>query len=219
FFMTRTVQHDHGQVFDIASQPARDVFQIVFHRSIDIDNAARRRANHDLVHVNIRRVQQTTAFCSGEYGDRVVGAESAEVCAFERVDRNVDLGARFSDFIADAESAANFLADVEHWSFIAFAFADHHASTHGNRVHYFPHRLDGYVIGKLPVALTHGSGGSYRRGFGYAQEIQRQLALCSEIVTHLLLLFRNHAEMLVHTSKNHPQITQNMVGSLVSDML
>src|SRR6185369_3150808 len=142
----------------------------------------------DLVHVNIRRVQQTTAFGSSQHGDRVVRAKSAEVCAFERIDSDVDLRTRFGNLLTDAKSAANFLSDVKHWGFIAFALTNNDASTHGNAVHYFPHRLDGDVIGTLPVALTHGSGGSDRRGFSYAQEIQRQLALCSEVVTHLLLL-------------------------------
>src|SRR6185295_3755037 len=74
-----------------------------------------------------------------EDGDRVVRAKGAEVCAFERVDSDVDLRTRFGNLLADAKSAANFLSDVKHWGFIAFALTNHHASTHGNAVHYFPH--------------------------------------------------------------------------------
>src|SRR6185369_1297055 len=147
-------------VFDVASQATRDVFEIVFNRSIDIDDAARGWSNDDLVHVSVRRVQQTTTFGSSENGDCVVGAKGAEVCAFERVDSDVDFGTRFGNLLANAKPAANFLTDIEHRRFIAFALANHHASTHGNTVHHFPHRLDGDGIGTLPVTLTHRAGGS-----------------------------------------------------------
>jgi len=82
------------------------------------------------------------------------------------------------------QSAADLRADVKHGRFVAFAFANHHAPAHRHRVHYFPHCLDSHMIGKLSVTLSHCSCCRDRRGLGYAQEIQRQLALCPQVVTH-----------------------------------
>src|ERR1700752_1625277 len=186
--MSRAVEHNHRQIFDIASETPRNVLQVVFHRGINVDDPARRWPNYNLVHVDIGCIQQTTPFGGSQNCNRVVGAKRAEVRALERIDGYINLRTRFSNLLTNTKAAAYFFANVEHRRFVTFAFANHHAPAHGHSVHYFPHCFDSYVIRKLSITLTHGSGGSYCRGFGYAQEIQRQLALCSEVVTHLLLL-------------------------------
>ena len=40
FFMSRSVEDDHGQVFDVAAQAARDVLQVVFDWCVNVHNAA-----------------------------------------------------------------------------------------------------------------------------------------------------------------------------------
>jgi hypothetical protein len=40
------------------------------------------------------------------------------------------------------------------------------------------------MIGKFSITLPHRSCRRDRRGLGYTQEIQRQLALCPQVVTH-----------------------------------
>src|SRR5712691_1368340 len=91
-FVARPIQNDHGQVFDVATQTARNVAQVVFDGRVDVDHAARRWPDDDLVHVNIRRVQQTAALSRRQHGDRVVRAERAQVRAFQRIDGDVHLG-------------------------------------------------------------------------------------------------------------------------------
>src|SRR5712692_84088 len=91
-FVSRAIQIDHGQVFDVATQTPRDVAQVVFDGRVDVDHPARRWPDDDLVHVNIRRVQQTATLGSRQHGDRIVRAERAQVRAFQRIDGNVHFG-------------------------------------------------------------------------------------------------------------------------------
>src|SRR5687767_7713742 len=115
--MSRTIQNDHGQVFDVASQSSCDVLEVVFHWRIDIHHSARRWSNDDLVHVNIGRVEQTTALGRSQYGDGVVCSERTEVRAFEWVNGDINLRTRLGNLLACVKTAADLLADVEHWRF------------------------------------------------------------------------------------------------------
>ena len=55
-------------------------------------HAARGGADHDLLHVDVGRVEQPAALGSGEHRDRAGAAGGAQVGALERVDRDVDFG-------------------------------------------------------------------------------------------------------------------------------
>ena len=74
------------------SKARGDVAQVLGHRRVEVDHAARGRADDDLVHVDVGRVEQAAALGGGEHRDRVRGAGGAEVGALERIDRDVDLG-------------------------------------------------------------------------------------------------------------------------------
>ena len=69
-----------------------DVF---LRRRVEIDDALRiARADGDLVHVDVGRVEQRAAFGHRHGGDRARHVLGAERGAFERIDRDVDLRAR-----------------------------------------------------------------------------------------------------------------------------
>src|SRR2546429_9442178 len=44
FLVPRTIQNDHGQVFDVATKTPRYVTQIFFYGRVNVDHAARRRS-------------------------------------------------------------------------------------------------------------------------------------------------------------------------------
>ena len=129
-------------------------------------------ADDDFFHVTVRGVQQASALRGGQHGDRSGRAGGAEVRAFERIDGDVD----FRNFRAVGKVGADFLADVEHGSFVALAFADDDGAAHGDGVHGLPHRLGGHLIGELAFALAHGVGGGDGRHFDHAQKSRRQVA-------------------------------------------
>jgi len=84
----------------------------------------------------------------------------------------------------NAKAAADFFADVKHGRLVALAFTDHNATTHRYGIHRFTHRFDGNVIGILTIALAHRACRGDCRGFTNAEEIQRQFAICPQLVTH-----------------------------------
>src|SRR5258708_13501748 len=63
---------------------------------------------------------------------------------------------------AVAPACAYLLANIEHGSFVALAFADHDGPAHGHGVHAFAHRFGGDFICFMAVPQTHGIGGTRR---------------------------------------------------------
>ena len=91
--------------------------QVLGRRRIEIDDAVGiARADGDLVHVHVGRVQQAAALGDREHGQRVRHLLGADRGAFERIDGDVDFR---------AFAGADLLADVEHRRFVHLAFADH----------------------------------------------------------------------------------------------
>src|ERR1700722_548024 len=57
FFVARAIEHDDGQIFDVAVKPLRDGFQVVGDRSIKIDGAFAAWADDHFFHVDIGSVE------------------------------------------------------------------------------------------------------------------------------------------------------------------
>src|SRR6185437_4874891 len=122
------VEHDDDQVFHVAVHAFGNVLQVVDHGRINVHCALAGRADHDLFHVAVRRIQQSAAFRSGQHGDGAGRAGGAQVRALEGIDGDVHLG----NFGAVGKFGANFFADVKHGRLIAFALANHDGAAHGN---------------------------------------------------------------------------------------
>src|SRR5690606_11458781 len=74
-FVTRAVEANDREIIDIPAEPAGNVTEIVLNRRIDIDGALTRGADDDLVHIDVRRVEQPAAFSGSEHGNGVVRTE------------------------------------------------------------------------------------------------------------------------------------------------
>src|SRR5437588_3938289 len=169
--VARAVENDDGQVFDVAREAARDGLEVVFDRRVNINRAARRRPDDDLVHVDVGRVQKPAALGGGEHGDGVVRAQRAEVRAFQGVNGDVNVWevVRRSVLVV---ARADLLADEEHGGLVALALADDDATAHRHYVHLLAHRLDRHVVGVLAVALPHRPRSGDGRRLAHAQEVQ-----------------------------------------------
>ena len=81
------------------------------------------RPDDQLLHVEIRRMQQPAALGRGEHGDGVRRAGGAQVRALQRIDGDVDRRQRAGS--RRLRRDADLLTDVEHRRLVALPFADH----------------------------------------------------------------------------------------------
>ena len=101
-------------------------------------------------------------------GERVGQALGGDGRAFERIERDVDLG---------AAAEPDLLADIEHRRLVALALADHDGAVDGERVQRAAHGVDRRLVGRLLVAAAHQLGGRERRRLGHAHRFQREIAV------------------------------------------
>src|SRR5215471_5530302 len=122
-------------------------------------------------------MQQTPLFRAGHHRDGIRGPGSAEVGAFERVDRDIDLGIVIDIVSVGPMTHTHLLSDIQHWGIVTFAFSNHDLPAHWNAVHDFSHCLNCHMIRILPIALPHCLGGGNPRCFNHSQEIESELVL------------------------------------------
>ena len=108
--------------------------------------------DHDLVHVDIRRVQQTAFFRRRQHGDRVGRASGAEVGSLQRIDRDVHLRVN----LPFGPTAPQRLADIEHRRLVPFSLADYDGAAHLEPVELFAHRFHGHLVGVFSLSVSHG---------------------------------------------------------------
>ena len=104
--------------------------------------------------------------------DRARHVLGAERRAFERIDRDVDLGAVL---------VADLLADEQHRRLVALALADHHRAVDRQLVELAPHGVDRGLVGGLLVAAAAQPRRRHRRALGHAHDLERQDALQHQV--------------------------------------
>ena len=126
------------------------------------------RADGDLVHVAVGRVQQRAGVRHGDGGDRARHVLGAERRAFQRIDGDVDLGAALG---------ADLLADEQHRRFVDLALADHHRAVDRQLVELAPHGVDRGLVGGLVLAAAAQPRRRHRRALGHAHDLEGENAL------------------------------------------
>ena len=132
-------------------------------RRVDVNVRRRLTADRELLHVRVRRVQQTAALGDRHNGDRVRQPVGDEVRTLDRVNGDIDLGAARPDL----------LADEQHRCFVAFAFADDDAAGDLHLAERVAHLLDGRAVGRVALASTHPARSRQRGALGHLHEIER----------------------------------------------
>ena len=159
-FMARTIKDAHTDIGGVDALGFGETPYVFVGWRIKINDAfGVSRANRQLIHVGIRRMQETAARREGDHCERIGHGFRGERRALERIECDVDLYAL---------PRADFFADIEHRRFIALAFADDDAALHGHGVERGAHGVDCGLVGGLLVTATYELGGGLRGGDGHA---------------------------------------------------
>ena len=135
-------------------------------RRVEVDQARLvARPDGDLRHVDVGRVEQAALLGDGDHRQRVGQVLGGDRRAFERVERDVDLGPGLGP---------DLLADIEHRRLVALALADHHLAVDRQHVQFAPHRVDGSLVGRPLVAAAAEPRRRDRGALGHAGELERQ---------------------------------------------
>src|SRR5207248_1515421 len=151
----------------------RNHLQVEFHGRIKIDSILARRSHDKLLHVTVRRMQQSTAFRSCKNGNRVGSAGCTQIRSFERI--NGDVNFRQGEAFVDV--CTYLFADIQHRCLVAFTFANDDRSAHGNGIHGAAHGFGSYLISPFAVTHAHRLGRFNGRFFHDASELERQFKL------------------------------------------
>ena len=147
---------------------ARD---IVGRRAVEVDHAfGIARADRDLVHVDVGRIEQAALLGDGQHRERVGAGLGGDRRAFERVERDVDARAA-------ALRRADLFADEQHRRLVALAFADDDGAVHRQLVERRAHRLDRGGVGGLLVAAADQVRRGDRRRFGDPDHFEHEHAV------------------------------------------
>ena len=126
------------------------------------------RADRDLLHVDVGRVQQRAAIGHRHGRDRARHVLGAQRGAFERIDGDIDLRAGVQP---------DLLADEQHRRFVALALADHDRALDRQLVELAAHRIDRGLVGGLLVAVAAQPRRRHRRPLRHPHDFERQDAL------------------------------------------
>jgi hypothetical protein len=147
-FVARPVEHARHDLARGDALGGSERMDVVGHRIAQIEQPRRvSRPDRQLVHVGVGGVQEPALFRDRQHRERVGAGLGGDRCAFERVERDIDLG-------SGADGAADLLADIQHRRFVALALADDDGAVEVELVQRVAHRLDRSGIGGMLVAAA-----------------------------------------------------------------
>src|SRR4051812_22437154 len=170
----RTIEHDDDEVLDVAAERLRDRGEVFRRRRVKADGGLRARADDQLFHVEIRRMEQPALARRGEHRDGVGFAGGAKIRPLERIDRDLHGGQR-APWKLPARRHTDLLTDVEHRRLVALPFPDDDGAVDRHGVERFAHRLDGGLIRLVTIALAHRVRTGDRRLLDDAQEVEGEI--------------------------------------------
>ena len=165
------LEHDDDEIMDIPVEAPRDLAQVVGHRRIEIDRVLRLRPHDQLLHVDVRRVEQPTPLGRGQHGYGPRRPGGAQIRPLQRVDGDVDL----RQPLLAVRAAPDALADVQHRRLVALPFSNHDTAVYRNVIEPGAHRLHGDPIGTMAIAQSHRVRAGDRRLLDDVQESVGQI--------------------------------------------
>ena len=146
--MARTIEHADDDVARLDTLGSGHGLNVFGGRLCQVDDPLGiAGTDGQLVHIDVGRIEQAPFLRRGQHRQRVGTGLGGNRRAFERVKRNIDLGAL-------ALRPADLFADEEHGRLVAFAFADDDRAIHVECVEGLAHRFHGCGIGSLLVAAA-----------------------------------------------------------------
>ena len=169
--MARAIQHADDQLVRAHTLGGGDRLDVFCRALVEADDAfGIARPHGQLVHIDIGRVQEVAFFGDRQHGQRVLTSLGGDCRAFERIKRDVDLGAL-------ADGTADLFADKQHRRLVALALADDHGAVHVQLIERGAHRFDSGGIGCLFIATTDKAGGGDGGRLGYADHFENENAV------------------------------------------
>ena len=176
--MARTLEHAHGDLVDGLVQRLRDELDVLLDRQAEVHVLRRLGPHHHLLHVEHgRRVVHAALLGDREDGQGVVVAERGQAGAVDRVDRDVDGGAR---------AGSDLLAVVEHGRLVLLALADHHDARHLDGGDELAHRVDRGAVAPVLVAPSDPAAGRQGGGLGHADQFHGEISIRALGVRHVV---------------------------------
>ena len=132
----------------------------------------------------------------GHYSNRTGHIFGAQSCAFQRINRNINLG---------ASARANLFTNEQHGGFIALALANHNRAINGQTIEFSAHRINSRLISRLFIPTSAQTGCRHSRTLSHTHQFKGEnafndiLALNDE-VAHNWSLVRSdphHAEWVL----------------------
>jgi len=151
-------------------RPSASAMRPRFSRALaDVDLPGGDRADAQLLHVGVGRVDQPAGLGRGEDRDGPGLPVRDEVGALERVDRDVD-----RLHVGLGLVAADLLADEQHRRLVALALADDDPSGEVDLVHRPAHGFGGRGVGLVLLAASHEPCRRDCGGLGHAHHLERE---------------------------------------------
>ncbi len=167
--MTRTVEHDHGDVADAAALALGNQLQGLGKGPVEVEQVSDLLAAGHLFHVHAGAgVEHRATLGKSDHRQRARHAARAERRPLQRVDGDVD---------HRRAAVADLLAVEEHRRLVLLALADDDDPVHRDRVEHEAHRVHRRAIGGDLVAAADPASGGERRRLGDADELQREVAI------------------------------------------
>ena len=152
--VTGTIHHHDHQIRGGDAQALTEDLDVLCCTLANVDLALGGRGRSKLLHVEVGSIEQTAGLRGGEHSHGAPLAVGAKVGAFAGINREIH---------ARTRATADFLADVEHRSFIALTLTDNDAALHIDLTHALAHGLNSrgvcFVLETFTGELSRCDGG------------------------------------------------------------
>ena len=166
--MARPVEHADDDLARLHALGLGDRLYVLGRRFGEVDDPVGiARPHRQFVHIDVGRVQKIAFARRRQHGQRVRPGLGSDGRAFERIERDVDLGPL-------TRRAADFFADIEHRRLVALAFPDHDRAVHIQLIESLAHRFDRGGVGSLFIAPPDQLGSRDRRRLGHADHFKHE---------------------------------------------
>ena len=171
--MARFRQHGDGQLAQRLVQGAGDIVQVLFQRQIKVDSAFSARADDQLFHIHIRRVEEAALIADRHHRQGVGLAHRRHAGAFDGID---------GDIYRIALAGTHFFADIKHRRFIDFALADDDGAVDIDEVKHNAHGVNRCAVGGILIAAAQPFIARQRGGFGDTRKFDGQFSFHNPLV-------------------------------------
>ena len=140
---------------------------------VTVDAAFRLRADDQLFHVHVRRVEEAALIAYRQHCQGVGLAHGGHARAFNRIDGNIH---------RIAAAGTDPLADKQHRRLVNFAFANHDGTVDIDLIQHDAHGVDCRAVGGIFIAAPQPLVAGQRGGLGHARKFDGKFSFHNTLV-------------------------------------